>query len=264
MTRRASTTTLPVPTLRPVSWQLHLLDGFELLDETGRVVEAPATTQRLLAFLALRDRPVQRLHVAGSLWPDSTDLRAAACLRSALWRVGTICGDAVEVSPGSIQLGGGVSVDVRELVSIVDHARTGHPPNDAAALLHDLELELLPDWYDEWVTLWQERWRQVRLHGLELVAGVLARSGSFGLAVDAGLAAVHADPLRESAHRVLIEIHALEGNRSEALRQFRSYEAVMREQLDLAPAPSMLALIDRVTGAPPPDPALPSSDDQGH
>jgi DNA-binding SARP family transcriptional activator len=67
------------------------------------------------------------------------------------------------------------------------------------------------------------------------------------VAIEAGLAAVRADPLRESAHRVLIEAHLLEGNRCEALRQFRAYEALMRAQLGLAPSATIVALIERAT-----------------
>ena len=33
----------------------------------------PSGSQRLLALLALRDRSVTRLMIAGTLWPDSTE-----------------------------------------------------------------------------------------------------------------------------------------------------------------------------------------------
>ena len=43
--------------------------------------------QRLIALLALRDRPVGRMHVAGTLWPDCPTERSLADLRTTLWRV---------------------------------------------------------------------------------------------------------------------------------------------------------------------------------
>ena len=46
-----------------------------------------ASGQRLIALLALRDRPVGRLHVAGTLWPDYPTERSLAVLRTTLWRV---------------------------------------------------------------------------------------------------------------------------------------------------------------------------------
>ena len=47
----------------------------------------PSGSQRLLALLALRDRSVTRLMIAGTLWPDSTEQHASASLRSALTRL---------------------------------------------------------------------------------------------------------------------------------------------------------------------------------
>ena len=44
-------------------------------------------TRRVMAILALRDGPLLRVFVAGALWPDTVDERAAASLRSALWRL---------------------------------------------------------------------------------------------------------------------------------------------------------------------------------
>src|SRR6266576_2042710 len=43
--------------------------------------------QRLIALLALQNRAVGRLHVAGTLWPDYPTERSLADLRTALWRV---------------------------------------------------------------------------------------------------------------------------------------------------------------------------------
>ena len=61
--------------------------------------------------------------------------------------------------------------------------------------------------------------------------------------MDAGLAAISGEPLRESAHRVLIEAHLAEGNASEALRQYETYRRLLDEELGLAPSPRMRALV---------------------
>lgn len=228
-------------------WQLRLLDGFALVDGSGVAVEVPSSAQHLVAFLAVHDRPVQRSFVAGTLWPDTSDLRAGACLRSALWRLGTSCPKVVRTTATCIGLECGVGVDVRELTATTHDLRRGRIPAEAYRLVERFECDLLADWYDDWVAIWRERWRQTRLHALESLATVLAGAGVFDVAIEAGLAAVRADPLRESAHRVLIEAHLLEGNRCEALRQFRAYEALMRAQLGLAPSATIVALIERAT-----------------
>ena len=103
--------------------------------------------------------------------------------------------------------------------------------------------DLLPDWDDEWVLLERERFRQIRLHALERSCELLMASGRLTEAIDAGLAALAAEPLRESAHRVLIRAHLAEGNRFEALRQFERYRDLMRSELGLAPSVEIADLI---------------------
>src|SRR5205823_7477878 len=64
--------------------RLGLMRGFEL-DWRGRSMVLPVSAQRVIAFLALRDRPARRSHVAGTLWVDVSEERALGKLRSTLW-----------------------------------------------------------------------------------------------------------------------------------------------------------------------------------
>ncbi len=63
--------------------------------------------------------------------------------------------------------------------------------------------------------------------------------------MEAALAAIASEPLRESSHRALIAVHLAQGNQSEAIRQYRSYRRLIREELDLEPSPQM----DELMGA---------------
>jgi DNA-binding SARP family transcriptional activator len=85
----------------------------------------------------------------------------------------------------------------------------------------------------------RERFRQLRLHALEALCEQLTLDGRFGQAVDAGLAAVAAEPLRESAHRVVISAYLAEGNKVEAVRQFKFYQQLARQELDVQPSALM-------------------------
>lgn len=59
----------------------------------------------------------------------------------------------------------------------------------------------MPDWCDDWLVVERERLRELRIRALERVCEQLTAIGSFGQAIEAGMAAVRAEPLRESAHR---------------------------------------------------------------
>ena len=233
------------PATRPPALHLHLLSSFELRTDDGPV-DLPSTAQRLLAVLALHSRPLQRSYVAGTLWPDVPDAKAGASLRSALWRTRQPGVEAIDATSTHLSLAAGVEADIPAMFGVAQRLGCpdrGGPFADAPALAAGFRDELLPDWYDEWLVAWRERWRQVRLHALEALAGVLAAQGSFGLAVDAALAAVQAEPLRESAQRALIEVHRAEGNHLEALRQYDAFAALLHAELGLEPSPGLRTLV---------------------
>jgi DNA-binding SARP family transcriptional activator len=107
--------------------------------------------------------------------------------------------------------------------------------------------ELLPDWYEDWVAIERERLRALRAHGLEALCRRLTAAGRFGEATEAGLAAVRDEPLRESAHRVLIGVHLAEGNRAAALQQYRAFARLLREEVGMSPSSCMEQLMESMT-----------------
>jgi DNA-binding SARP family transcriptional activator len=229
----------PVP-VRPasaplLSWSVRLVDGFALSCD-GRPIQLPISAQRLVAFLALVDRPIPRSRVAGTLWPDTTDGRAMGNLRSVLWRLRRSGDGVVSSTDGVLALAPRVAVDVGDLMGLarlVFDAR-GPVPDSLAALTHTGSL--LPDWSDDWVLAERERFRQLRLHALETACGRLVRAGEFGQAVEVCLAAVADEPLRESAQRELISLYLAEGNRIDALRQYEAFRLLIGEELGIEPS----------------------------
>lgn len=225
---------------------IRLIDGFECCSG-AKPIELPRGCQRLIAFLALWERPVLRSFVSGNLWPDSDTERANASLRSTLWRLRADHSGLVVATASHLTLEAEVEVDYREAVTWSKKvlANAGQPM-PAAWTLHEiggLTREVLPDWYDEWVQLARERFRQLRLHALEAMCVQLADGGRYCEALLAGLGAVAIEPLRESAHRRVIDVHLAEHNPVEALRQYRSYEALLRSQLSLRPSAELRDLV---------------------
>ena len=180
---------------------IALLRGFQVT-QGDLPVALPFGAQRLVAFLALQDRPVLRPFVAGNLWLDKPEELACASLRSALWQLRRNGLDVVKVSRNHLELSDRLDVDVWETVAEarqVIEGRTG----EATRLHRLLTGDLLPDWYEDWVVVERERIRQLRLHALEALGQRLIDQDRPAQAIEAGLAAVAADPLRESAHRVV-------------------------------------------------------------
>jgi DNA-binding SARP family transcriptional activator len=218
--------------------EVQLLQGFELRCG-GQRIGLPLSSQRLVAFLALHNRPLLRVYVAGSLWIDASEARSTANLRSALWRLRQTGHFIVDATPSHLSLGPGVEVDVHRVLAL----SRGLLRDPSGGLDQELTGDLLPDWYDGWLELERERLRQLRLHALEAVAERLLAEGRYGEAVEATLAAVETDPLRESAHRLLVRVYLAEGNWGEALRQYRVFCSRLHDELGLRPSGQMEELV---------------------
>jgi DNA-binding SARP family transcriptional activator len=217
-------------------WELLLLRGFELR-RWQQSIDVPVSSQRLLAFLALHYRALNRAFVAGTLWPETSDHRAAANLRTVVWRLHSVAGDVVAVSGVNLVLHADVCVDVRALEDLAH--RLLHVPAEVDLLAIDpqaLAGELLPDLWDAWLVVERERVRQLGLHALEALCRRCLGAGHLAHAVLAGTAAVECEPLRESANRLLVEAHLAEGNRSEAIRQWQRYVCLLRDELGCDPS----------------------------
>jgi DNA-binding SARP family transcriptional activator len=238
------------PSLRPrapgsrgsdaVRVQLRLLEAFEVVCD-GRTVQLPSIAQRLVAFVALHERPVERGYVAGMLWLDTPDQRAAGNLRTALWRVQARARGLLEASGHRLRLQPGVRVDLRVAEQSARREIGGTETSCEVGLFAG---DLLPDWYDDdWLLLERERFRQLRLRALDALCARHLHAGRHGQALEAGLLSLAGEVLRESAHRALIRVHLAEGNAVEALRQYRLCRRLLHDQLGIEPTQQLLDLI---------------------
>lgn len=234
--------------------RLSLLGGFELVFDDD-AVRLSSSAQRLLAHLAVthRHRPARRTALAEQLWPEASPAQAASNLRSVLWRLPRPRGrQLVRCEATVVRLSADVDVDFwvgEDLTTALCATEdlSFHPAPQDLALLAD---DLLPDWYDDWLAVERESYRQRRLHALERYSARLRDQGRFVDALWAGLRAVQSEPLRETAHRRVIEVHLAEGNHAEALRQFDGYRRLLADELGLPPSPAIRDLVAPLLGRP--------------
>lgn len=221
----------------------------------GPAVCVPSGEARLLAFLALRPGVTDRRTIAGTLWPEVDETRAAGNLRSTLWRLNALPMRLAHVTRSTAALLPEVQVDAQLLgdwaARMISDTSTA---DDVAHVPWDISgVDLLPGWQDEWIVLERERLRQRLLHALEQLAASLVAAGRCGEAIEVALIVVRADGLRESAQRALIRAHLAEGNCAEARRCYREHHDLLATELGVAPSASLAALAgvaDAVRTAP--------------
>jgi DNA-binding SARP family transcriptional activator len=211
----------------------------------GEPAALPESSLRLLVFLAFRRRPVPRRTVAAILWPDSDEARAGGNMRSAMWRLHGAAAAIVDRAGVGLAICPGVSVDLDEVNGWAERVTAGSqaPIDLLVPETIDAALDLLPGWYDDWVIFERERARARALHALEQVSLRLSARGRHAQAVEAAIAAVCSEPLRESAQRVLILAHLAEGNQVEAHRSYRAYRKLLEAELGVAPSAQLHELV---------------------
>jgi DNA-binding SARP family transcriptional activator/DNA-binding HxlR family transcriptional regulator len=234
----------------PLLVEISLLGAFAVRIGGRPIEDLPVGSQRLLVFLALHNRAVTRIAMAGTMWPEASDERAGVSLRSALSRLDTPTREAVLSASAGLSLVETVAVDLRAGQALAHRLlRPDATPADAdldqeAILL--LSGDLLPDWYDDWVASEAEEWHELRLSALCAQAEHLLALGRGAEGMFAARAAMRGDPLRENAHGILIRLHLAEGNQSEALRVFERYSDLLLEMLGIQPTERLRSLVAHI------------------
>jgi DNA-binding SARP family transcriptional activator len=227
-------------------FELRLLGQFEVRSGC-RTLSIGGNSQRVLACLALQRGPVRRDVLGRTLWPDLAESRLRSHLRSVLWRLARNCPGAVQASHCDLRLSTHVAIDVRQSTNmareLIDRSVVISPAQLSSAMRLNFDDDLLPAWVDEdWITADRERFRQLRLHSLEMLCERLTAAGWHGAAVDAGLSSVSADRFRESARRALIAAYLAEGNIHLAISEFNAYCQLLRSELKCEPSQELRGL----------------------
>lgn len=222
--------------------ELRLLGGFSL-QISGTPIALPMHSRRVLAYLSLmhtQSFSCDRGVLAERLWPDAATDRSRASLRTALWRLRRASQHLVHVEPDTVRLDHDVSVDVHRFRHIADRMMADENDDSIeSARVVARSTELLPGWDESWLVLAREQLRQARLHALEASTAVLLRARRFPEAIDAMLAVIAEEPLRESAHAALIDAYLSEGNAYEAMRQFDTFATLLWHDLGIHPSDAL-------------------------
>lgn len=220
-----------------MSIDLRLLGCFRLSAEGQPIDVAPASA-RVLAYLGIKQGEAERSTVAHVLWPDAGRARSLGNLRSALWRLPAGCKSAVRERASCVALHPRVRCDVE---SLLDGLSTPIRYDEAVAL--GWSRELLPGWYDDWVVAERERFSLRRAGVFERLSALCGRAGLDTDAVLYAALAIATEPLRESAHQVLLRAHVAQGNLFEARRHFLHLEEVLAQELGVAPSEHSVAIV---------------------
>ncbi len=218
----------------------------------------------LLALLAVTGREHSREQLADLLWPEADGVKGRASLRRTLSVTAAAMGDGLIISRTAVALdSSAVRVDVREFETLI--ARPDAASLERAVRLYrddflaGFTLRGCPD-FEEWQASVSEELRQALARGLQRLVAACIADGSLEPATGHARRWLQLDPLHEPAHQAMIRLHGWAGQRSAAMRQYRSLVHVLDRELAVRPLPETTRLYDDVRAGrlgPPPVAATP-------
>ena len=217
----------------------------------------------LLVYLAVEsDRAHRRETLAGLLWPDYPERSARTNLRNALANLRQAIGDR-EVTPPILDITrqtmqfnceSDAWVDVRAFTDLVKSGVGGEATTarleEAVELYRGSFLEgfSLGDSpaFEEWALLERERLERLVKEALLQLAGCHEERSQYEAALQQARRLLQLDPLMEEAHRQVMRVLALAGQRSAALAQYEACCQVLEEELGVKPEPETVGLHERI------------------
>src|SRR6516165_9673120 len=239
-----------------------LRDGTPVTFDTRKAIA-------LLALLAATGREHSREQIADLLWPEADNAKGRASLRRTLSVTAAAMGAGLTISRAAVTLEpAAVQVDVREFEALIARA-DAQPLERAVGLYRDdflsgFVLRGCPD-FEEWQASVGEGLRHALARGLQRLVAACIAEGDLERATGYAQRWLQLDPLHEPAHQAIIRLHGWAGQRSAAMRQYRSLVRVLDRDLAVRPLPETTRLYDDVRAGrlgPPPVPAKPLAGDK--
>ena len=228
---------------------LEILAGRVRVD--GTAARLSGREFELLTAIAQRREPTGRSRLAGMLWPDLDEFAARNALSVCLHRLRAHLGreDAIERDADGYRLHVDAFVDVWEIerAAVTLRTRDRMRESERAALhrawerLCEERNAALERW--EWFEPIVRRMTELRTAIAHRLAGDALESGDPDAALAYAVDVIAYDPCDEPAREIAIRAHLANGDRAAALRSFRQYRDVLRNELQVEPSGALAALV---------------------
>ncbi len=230
--------------------EIRVLGPLEVLADGQPLIVDTRKALAILALLAVEARPFAREELAAMLWPESDDESARGALRRTLSVLRTALGNRwLTADRSTVALTGHPSIDLRLLEDAVgsnERAQLEAAVRAArGAFLAGFTLRDSPD-FDDWHATRAVAAERSVASVLDELATLTEAAGDLAAAVTTVRRQVELDPLDEPAQRRLLELLARSGDRSGAIRQYRSLVSLLERELGVAPLSETTELYEAI------------------
>lgn len=203
----------------------------------------------LLAYLVLHaSQPVNRQKVAFLLWPDASETAALRYLRQHLHRLRQILAQLklpdtiLESNAGHLHFDPAAELWV-DVIQFQQQIANRQRQIEAIELY---EGELLAGYEAGWLQPHRSHFQERYLQALRTQINGANMQRNYGRALYYARRLLQANPLRESSHRIYMEALYFNGQRVEALHHFADLQALLQQELNVAPMAETAELYQQI------------------
>jgi WD40 repeat protein/DNA-binding SARP family transcriptional activator len=198
----------------------------------------------LLAYLAVEGQPVPRERLVDLFWQDKTEAQGRNNLSWVLSRLSTFLPDCLQVDRHTVRfLGESAEAAYWLDLGAFEELETQGDPASLAMVVElyrgdfgeGLSLKGCPD-FELWQVREQERWRRRAADALTQLVVHHRRQGEVEQGLRFARRLLVLEPWREGAHREVMRLLALDGQRGAALAQYETCRRTLAEELGLEPS----------------------------
>jgi len=216
------------------------------------------TTQKLFQYLLLTaGKEIRRELLAEIFWRRSTVDRQRSSLNSAIWRIKQQLTDIHGIdlvcngTTVYLQVAADVSNDAKELSEIVHGISFNAPVDDSTVerlcqALKNCDAPFMEGVSSDWALTEREKMFNIKIRGMTILMHWRGEQRRYEDALEVGRRLLAEDPFREAVQCEIMWLYVLNGQRAQAMRQYKEYRKLLRDELEIDPMPETLALFNHI------------------
>ena len=245
------------------SIKVSLFGKFDLAyGEKKTCIRARKVQELLIYLLMFRNHPQPRESLSEILWADQPAINSKKNLRQTLWHLQSAFKTfkhssrlelLIEDGWIHIRLPTDFWLDTAEFENVFDsvsHKRVRElTGEDFAAMQNAVNLytgDLLEGWYQDWCIFERERFQMMNLMLLDKLVQYCETHQKYDTGLTYGWQILRHDHAYERAHRQLMRLYALSGDRTQALHQYQRCVNALQVELGVEPSARTRQLYDQI------------------
>lgn len=245
------------------SIKVSLFGKFNIAYGDQRTYIRARKVQELLIYLLIfRHQPQPRESLSEILWADQPVITSRRNLRQTLWHLqsafkGFSNSSRLEllIEDGwiHIRLPSNFWLDTAEFEQVFNRVNHKHVRElsleDFDAMQYAVSLyrgDLLEGWYQDWCIFERERFQMMNLSLLDKLVQYCETHHKYGEGLTYGWQILRQDHAYERAHRQLMRLYALSGDRTQALYQYQRCINALRAELGVEPSERTIQLFNQI------------------